>query len=117
MTIYKQASDVISSSQSAVIIFTHGEGLSIDPAGNGETGDWVLDPDNVEEVDRVIIYLRRETETVNRIYLGRYTGIRPSELPRRYILRFASLKEVGTTDANWLAFAGAGQNPVAYLNG
>lgn len=77
----------------------------------------MLDPENLKEIDKVIIYLRRDYENVNRVFLGNFAGLRTSNLPNRYVIRFTALKEVGTTDANWLEFASAGQNPVSYVNG
>ncbi len=78
---YRQANEIIEKNQEAVILFTHGPHFSYDPAGNGETGKSVVDPDNVENVDKVIVYLRREDENVNRIFRGNYAGIRKSDLP------------------------------------
>jgi hypothetical protein len=79
MNTYKQASEIIERNQSAIVIFTRGEHFSFDADGNGSTGKWVVAPEHVDEVDKVIIYLRRDDETVNRIYLGNYAGVRPSE--------------------------------------
>jgi len=117
MTIYQTAQEVIGQNQSAVVIFTRGEHFSFDALGNGSTGKWVLDPETVEEVEKVIIYLRRENETTNRIFLGNYAGLRPASIPKRHIIRFNRLQEVGTTNANWMEFASAGQNPVSYVYG
>jgi len=115
MTTYKTAQEVIGNDQSAVVIFTHGEHFIYDPAGNGSTGKWVVDPETVEEVDKVIIYLRRGNESINRIFLGTYAGLRSSDIPKRHIIRFSRLQEVGTTKSNWTEFASAGQNPVSYV--
>lgn len=117
MKTYKIANEVISNNQSAIVIFTHGEHFSYDAAGNGSTGKWVVDPETVEEVDKVIIYLRRESESINRIFLGNYAGSRASDIPKRHIIRFSKLQEVGTTDSNWTEFASAGQNPISYVYG
>jgi len=117
MTIYQTAREVIGQNQSAVVIFTRGEHFLFNALGNGSTGKWVLDPETVEEIDRVIIYLRRADEALNRIYLGNYAGVRLSDLPNRRVVRFSALREVGTTQANWPEFAGAGQNPISYVYG
>jgi hypothetical protein len=85
--------------------------------GNGFTGNWVVDPDEVDEVDKVLIYYREEGETLNRIFLGNYAGVRKSDIHGRYIIRFSGLKELGTTNANWVNFAISGQNPVSYVVG
>jgi hypothetical protein len=117
MATYKTAREVINPNQSAVVVFTHGEHLSFDALGNGSTGNWVVDPENVEDVDKVIIYLRRGDEMVNRIFLGNYAGLRKADIPKRHIIRFARLQEIGTTDANWPEFANSGQNPISYVMG
>jgi len=116
MKIYNQASDVISINQQAVVLFTRGEKFICDSLGNGMTGNWVVDPEMLEDVDKVIIYLRRVDDDVNRIFFGNYAGTRKSDEPRRCTIRFNSLKEVGITEANWLDFAGGGQNPVSYVS-
>jgi len=112
---YKTAGEVVEKNHSAVVIFTHGEHFICDPAGNGSTGNWVVDAENIEQVDKVLIYLRRDNETVNHVFMGNYAGLRPSGLPKRHIIRFTRLEEIGTTDSNWNEFASAGQNPVSYV--
>ncbi|MCX6079471.1 MAG: hypothetical protein NTW32_08050 [Chloroflexi bacterium] len=117
MSKFKQASEVIQPNQSAIIVFSHGEHFSYDVGGRGSIGKWVLDPETVKEIDKVIIYLRRDYENVNRIFLGNFSGIRPSNIPNRYVIRFLALKEVGTAEASWPNFASAGQDPVSYVHG
>ncbi len=113
----KQASEVLQPDQSAIVLFTHGENFSFDVSGKGSTGKWVLDPETVEKVDKVIIYVRRDYENVNRIFLGNFTDIRPSDIPDRYVIRFTALKEVGKAEVNWPTFASAGKSPVSYVKG
>lgn len=115
MSTYKQVSDVIEKNTRAIVLFTHGPHFHFNDAGNGQTGKWHVNPDVVEKVDKVIIYLRRDGGTDNKIFLGKYAGIEKSDLPRRYTIRFSALKEVGTTESNWLEFAKSGQNPVSYV--
>jgi hypothetical protein len=112
---YKQARELIAPNQTAVVVFTHGANFSFDVGGNGSTGKWVLDPENVKDIDKVIIYLRRDYEHVNRIFVGNFAGLRTSNLPDRYIIRFTGLKEAGIAEVNWPSFSNAGQNPVSYL--
>jgi hypothetical protein len=50
---------------------------------------------------------------VNKIFLENYAGIRKSDLPRRTMIRFSKLEEVGTTGSKWTDFAKSGQNPVS----
>lgn len=116
MTQFSKASDVISQNDHAIVVFTRDDKFYFDDLGNGTTGNWVIDPDNLEEIDKVIIYSRKPDENVNRIFLGNYAGHRNSEEPGRYIIRFSHHKEVGTTDSNWHEFSGSGQNPVSYVN-
>ena len=115
MKTYKQAREVLEKDKKAVILFTRGPHFDYDTTGNGQTGKWHINPSVVESVDKVIVYVRRDDEKVNRIFLGNYAGIEKSDLPRRYIIHFSGLKEVGTTDANWLEFGQSGQNPVSYV--
>ncbi len=83
MKTYKKASEVIEQNQIAVIVFTHGDFFTYDAAGNGSTGKWVVDHEDVQEVNKVIIYLQRKNEKVNRIYLGNFAGTRQSDFPNR----------------------------------
>lgn len=112
MTEYMHCKDALKKNQEAVVVFTHGKHFEYDPGGNGFTGNWAVDPKVVEEVEKVIIYFREEGETLNRIFLGNYAGVRKSEIPVRYIIRFSGLKEVGTTGSKWPDFASSGQTPV-----
>jgi hypothetical protein len=115
LTTYRRAREVIEKNKEAIVLFTRGDYLSYDATGNGRSGKWVLRPNRVEYVDKVIIYLRRDGESVNRIFVGNYAGVQKSDLPKRYTIRFSTLKEVGTTESNWLEFAKSGQNPVSYV--
>jgi hypothetical protein len=117
MAKFKQASEVIQPNQKAVVVFSHGEHFSYDVGGKGTIGKWVLDPDTIKGIDKVIIYLRWDYENVNRVFLGNYAGIRPSNIPNRYVIRFTGLKEVGSAAASWPNFASAGQEPLSYVNG
>ena len=74
MAIFLKASEVLEKNQVAVCVFTHGDYFSFDSSGNGVTEKWVADPEMVDEVDKVIVYLRRDHESLNRIYLGNYVG-------------------------------------------
>ena len=82
MAIYQRAIEVIEQNHSAVVVFTHGKFFRFDSNGNGITGKWVVNPERLEEVDQVIIYLRMDGTSVNRIFLGNYMGSQPSDLPR-----------------------------------
>lgn len=103
------------SSELAVVIFTKGDLFSCDAIGNGESGNWVVSEEALDQVDQVIIYLRDQKTGINRIFRGKYAGSRQSPQPSRKIIRFCQLVEVGTTTSNWKEFANAGQNPISYV--
>jgi hypothetical protein len=112
---YNKASDVISKNESAVVLFTRGSHFNFDSIGNGESGKWVLNPDQLETIDRVIIYLRDDEKEVNKIFLANYSGYRKSDDSRRIYVRFSKIHEVGIAGVNWVDFAESGQNPVSYV--
>lgn len=112
---YNKASDVISKNESAVVLFTRGSHFIFDSIGNGESGKWVLNPDQLETIDRVIIYLRDDEKEVNKIFLANYSGYRKSDDSRRIYVRFSKIHEVGIAGVNWVDFAESGQNPVSYV--
>lgn len=111
----EKAQELVTSNELAIVIFTKGDHFSYDAIGNGETGNWVIKTQELENVDKVIIYQRDEIAQQNRIFLGNYSGCRKSPEPNRLIIRFSKLEEVGTTGSNWNKFASSGQNPVSYV--
>ena len=111
----KKAKDLIKGDELAVVVFTKGIHFTYDTLGNGETGNWVVDKEVLEDVDKVIIYLRDEDKGTNRIFQGNYSGVRKSPEENRHTIRFSRLTEVGTTSSNWNEFADSGQNPVSYV--
>jgi hypothetical protein len=112
---FTKAREVITRNESAVVLFTRGLHFTYDSSGNGESGIWVLNPKKLENVDKVIIYLRDEDKKVNKLYIANYSGYRKSDLPRRFYINFSQIQETGRTGANWMDFAESGQNPVAYI--
>lgn len=112
-----KAKDLLNKFEVAVVIFTHGQLLHYDRNGNGQTGNWVIDPDMLDDVDKVIVYLRDDQNEKNMIFIGNYSGNKMSPERGRYIIRFSKLAEVGITDANWFEFADGSQNPVCYVAG
>lgn len=112
-----KANDLLKKLELAVVVFTHGLHFYFDKSGNGETGNWVVDPEMVDEVDKVIVYLRDDQNRLNKIFIGNYSGIKHSPEKDRYIIRFSKLNEVGTTDGNWFEFADGSQNPIIYVEG
>ncbi len=111
----QKAKDLVKTDQLAVVIFTKGPHFVHDALGNGETGNWVVDENVIDKVDKVIVYLRDEKAGTNRIFLGNYSGLRKSPEANRHTIRFSRLTEVGTTSSNWNDFADSGQNPVSYV--
>lgn len=114
---FLRSEDILPKFENGVVIFTSGHRLSYDDSGNGETGIWVVKPERLEMMDKVIIYLREDNSTINRILVGTYAGYRPSEYPTRFNIRFTNLNEVGTTTANWHEFGKGGSNPIRFVIG
>ena len=114
--IMDKAEDIIQEGEVAVVIFTHGIHFEYDAAWNGQTGKWVISPERLEEVDKVIVYLRPEGQSENRIFMGNYSGYKKSNLERRYIILFSGLKEIGTTNSNWFDFGNRSQTPICIVS-
>lgn len=109
------ARELVKSNELAVIVFTKGNLFSYDALGNGETGNWVVSKEILDQVNKVIVYMRDQNSGVNRIFLGTYAGYRQSPEANRQVIRFCRLTEIGTTISNWNEFANSGQNPVSYV--
>jgi hypothetical protein len=109
------ARGLLETNQSAIVFFTHGQDFHIDETGEGETGSWILNSELVKKVDKVIVYLRYETEKVNHIYLGDFHSLRRGERSRRWIVRFSNMVELGTTPVHWLDFGTGTTAPVNYI--
>ena len=112
---FAKANEVLPKHEQAVCVFTRDDKFNYDSLGNGTTGNWKVDREELDEVKKVIIYLRRPGEDINRIFLGDYAGWRNSEEQDRYIIRFTHLKEMGTTQSTWVEFAGFAQTPVGFV--
>lgn len=109
------ARDLLAPGQSAIVFFTHGQDFHIDNTGEGETGSWILNPDLVKKVDRVIVYLRDEDRKINHIYMGDFHSLRKGERSRRWTVRFSNMTELGTTPIHWLEFGNGSKAPVNYV--
>jgi hypothetical protein len=110
------AKDLLAPSQSAIVFFTHGQDFHIDPlTGEGETGSWILNHELVLKVDKVIVYLRDDTEKINHIYMGDFHSLRKGDRSRRWIVRFSNITELGTTERHWLVFGNGTTAPVNYV--
>lgn len=115
MNNYSTAKDVVPQGQRAVVVFTRGGKLGFDDGGYGGTGDWKINLTRLEQVDKVIIYLREKGQIGGRIFMGNYVGYAPSPQPDRYIIYFSHLKPVGETTSTWTEFGSFGQNPVGFV--
>jgi hypothetical protein len=120
----KSIYDLIEPSERVLAVFTtHVEldsNLKINSDGTGYTGDWVIRKN--PGVDRIIIYKRNKNRISeeNILYKGRISSIE-GPLSRyldkkRYRIHFYQLKEIGSTNEKWSAFADCGTNPVRYFN-
>jgi hypothetical protein len=109
------ARELLEANQSAIVFFTHGQDFHIDETGEGETGSWILNTELVKKVDKVIVYLRYETEKINHIYMGDFHSLRRGERSRRWIVRFSNMTELGTTPIHWLTFGNGSTAPVNYI--
>ena len=109
------ARDLLAPNQSAIVFFTHGQGFNVDDTGEGETGSWLLNPEVVKKVDKVIVYFRDETEKINHIYMGNFHSLRKGNRSRRWIVRISGISEIGTTEVHWLKFGNGSTAPVNYV--
>ena len=111
---FSTAKDVLTTGQKAVVVFTRGEKLGFDDGGYGGTGNWKTNLIRLEQVDKVIIYLREKGQSGGRIFMGNYVAYAPSPQEDRYIIYFSHLKPIGETTSNWPDFGSFGQNPVGF---
>jgi hypothetical protein len=112
---FPTAKDVLPHGEKAVVVFTRGEKLGFDDEGYGGTGNWKTTLAKLEQVEKVIIYLREKGQSGGRIFVGNYISHAPSPEADRVIIYFFHLKEVGSTTSNWPDFGIFGQNPVGFL--
>lgn len=96
-----------------MVIFTRGGRFVVNDDHSGSTGNWVIDPNR--NVDRVVIYHRRDQASPNELYIGTFKGVQPTDKPTRYSVQLDHIQYVGLTESNWLDFADGGQNPIRYL--
>ncbi len=112
--------DVVGQDEHTVVVFSKcGESkanLNFNYDRTGYTGNWTISRDC--NVQYVVIYHRSEHR--NTIYKARVTGIEGplvEALPqKRYRIKFADCKVIGTTNQSWPRFANSGANPVRYIN-
>ncbi len=112
-----KAIDFLIPGETAIVVFTDGLNLTIQPDGTGTSGNWIINPHR--QADKIIIYRRdtKNTQIINEILIERHNGVSgptPDD-NRRYIVAFIDLKSHGTTNTNWREFAETGSAPVRYL--
>jgi hypothetical protein len=112
---FTNARDLLAPGQSAIVFFTHGMDFHIDDQGEGETGSWILNPELVNKVDKVIVYLRDDTQKTNQIYMGDFHSLRKGERSRRWVVRFTNITNLGSTDIHWRDFGNGSTAPVNYV--
>ena len=52
-----KAKDLLKNSEVAVVFFTHGQLFHYDRNGNGQTGNWVTDPDLLDGSQNPVCYV------------------------------------------------------------
>jgi len=113
-----KATDLLEKGEIAILIRTDGRGFSIDSKGFGRTGVWVINPDR--RVHKVIIYKQDNPLTPNEVYVADHVGVSQHTDSRRYIIRLADIRPLGSITENWYEFADLKQgarNPIRYLEG
>ncbi|SRR6266852_1524455 len=115
-TVVSSALDLLESGESALVLFTRGPRLSINPDASGSSGNWVLDC--ARQVDHVIIYNKRPYGDTSRVdvYLAEHTGTAESSESGRYVVHFQNVRLVGEAGGNWHEFAETGANPVRFIS-
>ncbi len=109
------ARDLLEHNQSAIVFLTHGQDFFLDENGDGETGSWILNPELVNKVNRVIVYLRDDDKKTNRVFLGDFHSLRKGNRSRRWVVRFSGMIELGLTPTHWLDFGNGTTAPVNYI--
>lgn len=108
--------DVISTNKRAVIVFSTGDKFRFDSKGSGETVNWIVDPERLKKIEKVVVYLRKPKESGGRVFIGNYKGCIASEETGRHIITFSGLEEICQTKSNWFQFAKTGPGPTRYIN-
>jgi len=113
----EKARDLLAGQEMAVVVFTHGLHFCLHSNGTGDIGNWAINPEMVECVDKVIVYLRDDQRRINKVFIGNYAGLKASPDKGRYLICFSRLREIGLTDRNWFDFADGNLNPISFMEG
>lgn len=115
MSSIDHASSLLCSGESAIVVFTEGQFLTMNSDGSGMSGKWVMNPDR--HIDKLIIYrLIEEQPRHARVYRANYVDAVQSNSPGRYVIQFKGCEQVGTTSRNWREFADGSTNPIRFVN-
>ncbi len=113
-----KATDLLKKGEVALVISTDGRDLEMDSKGFGQSGQWRMNPNH--QVHKVIIYKRDKSRNTQEIYVAEHVGVTEADMPRRFVVSLANIRNVGTTTSTWHEFAevkkGA-QNPIRYVEG
>ena len=107
-----KAKDLISTNETALVLYTHGDEFIIQENQRGATGEWKIDPQR--KFDKVIIYRRDSDTGANDVFVA-IPIIREKTVENRYKIYLAKIRFIGVTKLNWIEFAEGGSNPVRYL--
>lgn len=106
----KADTSLLKRGENAIVIFTYGKKLRIQPDRSGSTGDWVIN--HKRSTRKIIIYER--TARGNEIYVGKRAAIKKSRASGRYVIHLKDVRYYGTTYFNWPQFSGS-RNPIRYF--
>ena len=84
-----KAKEIVKNSETAIMIFTDGRGLTLNKDGTGKSGVWKINKKN--SVEKVIIYFRNLSKNVNEIYLGDFIQLMPSQEKIMRIVQLSNL--------------------------
>lgn len=111
------AKNIIEDDESAIVIFTDGQGLKIFDGGFATTGDWIIDKNLA--VDKAIIYKRDKQANRTDVFLGTPIDVYPAKTNKRYVVRLSDVNYIGTTENDWCEFTESKKgaiNPIKYIN-
>ena len=112
--VINSALDLLQPGESAVVLFTRGQHLTLNPDGSGLSGNWRMG--TYRNPDKVILYWRHpEAWPQADIYIGNYMDAIESPEQGRRIVRFSHWTEVGTADQPWTKLVGPGRGPMRYI--
>lgn len=106
------ARDFVQPGEQLLVLLTNGHLLTFNNDGTGTSGNWKMDANR--KINRILIYLRDDTNNTNRLYIATYNHAEKVE-DGRYCIYFEHCQYVGKTEQNWSEFAGEGQNPIRYF--